>query len=124
MTSMHPLLRRLAEVAPGEFPVLSIYLDMRSYAFAETPPRRASLQMLAERLEAIERSFLPRGAALDSVRTDISRITAYLEGDFAPDVQGLAIFACAGAALFEAREASLPFDATVAIGAQPDLFQQ
>ncbi len=123
MTSMHPLLRRLAEVAPGEFPVLSIYLDMRSHAPDEIPPRHARLRMLAERLEAIEQSFLPRGAALDSVRTDISRVTEYLERDFAPDVQGLAIFACAGAALFEAREASLPFDAIVAIGAQPDLFQ-
>ncbi len=123
MTSMHTLLRRLADVAPGEFPVLSIYLDMRLHAPDETPPRHASLRVLAERLEAIERSFLPRGAALDSIRTDISRITAYLERDFAPDVQGLALFACAGAALFEVREASLAFDATVAIGAQPDLFQ-
>jgi peptide subunit release factor 1 (eRF1) len=123
MTSMHTMLRRLAEVAPGEFPVLSIYLDMRLYAPEETPPRHASLLVLAKRLEAIEQSFLPRGAALDSVRTDISRITEYLERDFAPDVQGLAIFACAGTALFEVCEAPLPFEPTVAIGAQPDLFQ-
>ena len=123
MANMQVLLRRLAELEPGELPVLSVYLDMRLHATGEDPTTRSGLVVLKDRLGEIEKTFLPRGAALDSFRADAARIGEYVARDFAPNAHGLAIFACAGRGLFEAIEASVAFDNQVAVGPRPDLFQ-
>ncbi len=123
MADLKRLLRRLAELEPGGLPVLSVYLDMRLQATGEDPTLRSGLVVLKDRLREIEKTFLPRGPELDSVRADAERIEGYLAHQFAPEVQGLAIFACAGRHLFEVFEASVAFDNQVAVGPAPDLFQ-
>jgi peptide chain release factor subunit 1 len=113
----------LAELGPGELPVLSVYLDMRPHAAGESPARRAGIVMLEDRLREIERTYLPRGAELDSIRADATRIDRYLEDEYDVASDGLALFACAGRELFETVEADVPFEHQVTVAPEPDLFQ-
>jgi peptide chain release factor subunit 1 len=108
---------------PTELPVLSVYLDMRPHATGENPAQRAGMVILEDRLREIERTYLPRGAELDSIRADAERINRYLEDEFDVAADGLALFACAGREVFEAVEAGVPFENHVTVGPQPDLFQ-
>lgn len=118
---MRDLLRRLAEQEPVDVPVLSIYLDMRPEG--DRPALRASQLMLMDRLREIEKTLLPRGPGLDSLRADVARIEAYLDHEFPVSAQGVAIFACAAQGLFETVEAGVPFEHQVSVGSTPDLFQ-
>ena len=63
---MNDLLRRLADIAPGDLPFLSIYLDVRPEAPGERPGRRAGFVVFEDRMREIRRTYLPRGANLDS----------------------------------------------------------
>lgn len=123
VANLQALLRRLAEMEPGDLPVLSIYLDMRPQTTGEDPVRREGLIILKDRLTEIEKTFLPRGPKLDSFREDAARIQDYLNREFPPEAQGLAVFACAGRQVFETVEASAAFDNQVTAGPTPDLFQ-
>lgn len=120
---MRDLLRRLAEVEPTELPVLSIYLDMRPQVSGEDPGRRMSLTILRDRLSKIEGTLGPRGEALDSFRADAERIQEFLDHEFDRSSQGLAIFACSGAGLWETVESGTPFEDEVGADAVPQLFQ-
>jgi hypothetical protein len=117
------LLRKLAERAPAEVLVLSVYLDMRPQATGERPALRASRLMLADRMREIEKTLLPRGPALDSFRADAALIERYLDHEFPVSAQGVAIFACSAEGLFETVETGMPFEHEVSISPVPDLFQ-
>src|SRR5689334_14750324 len=123
MRDVRRALRALAEIAPGELPVLSVYLDMRPHATGESPALRAGTLLLKKRLREIEKTFLPRGPELDSIRADAERIDRYLANEFDVAADGLAVFACAGRDLFEAVEVGAPFEDQVTVASQPDLFQ-
>lgn len=71
------MLRRLAGVEAGELPVLSVYLDLRPQATGEDPGLRSGTVVPKDRLREIEKTFLPRGADLDSFRDDAERIRRY-----------------------------------------------
>lgn len=120
---MRDQLRRLAELEPGELPVLSVYLDLRPQATGENPAVRSGLIVLKDRLRQLEKTLLPRGPALDSFRSDAARIQRYIEEHLPTSAQGLAVFACAGRDVFEVVESAVAFDNEVAMGAVPDLFQ-
>src|SRR3712207_1018215 len=94
--SMHELLRRLAALEPTDVPVVSVYLDMRPEATGAAPGRRSGEIVLKDRLREIEKTFLPRGADLDSFQADAARIERYLAEEYTPATEGLALFACAG----------------------------
>jgi peptide chain release factor subunit 1 len=117
------LLRRLAEREPSDLPVLSIYLDMRPQATGQSPGRRASLTVLKDRFSEIERALGPRGDDLDSFRADQERIREFLDESFDRAADGLAIFACSGAGLWETVEAGIPFEDEIVAGPVPQLFQ-
>ncbi|HEY7127384.1 MAG TPA: Vms1/Ankzf1 family peptidyl-tRNA hydrolase [Ktedonobacterales bacterium] len=117
------LVRRLADLEPGDVPILSIYLDMRPQATGERPARRAGLVILKNRLREIEKTLLPRGPALDSFRADAARIERYLDEQMPTAAQGLAIFACHARNIFNVVEAGVPFENEVALTATPDLYQ-
>jgi hypothetical protein len=116
-------LRELAEVQRGELPVLSVYLDMRPHATGNSPAVRAGTVILKNRLREIEKTYLPRGAELDSIRADAERIERYLQVEYDVASDGLALFACAGRDMFEVVEAGTPFEDQVTVAQQPDLFQ-
>ena len=117
---MRELIRRLAGLGPGDAPVLSVYLDMRPHG--TEPALRPGLLLLKERLRAIEKTLWPRGVAYDSVRADAARIARYLD-DVPPDAQGVALFTCAAADLFETVTVGVPFENQVVAAPVPDLFQ-
>jgi peptide chain release factor subunit 1 len=116
------LLHSLAEVEAGDLPVLSVYLDLRPHATGGTPGQRSGTVVLKDRLRELERTFLPRGADLDSFRADAERIRRYVDETVPPAAHGLALFACDGRGLFEAVEAGVAFENTVSVGPVPDLF--
>ena len=141
-THMHDVLRTLAAFEPrpapaGEpgvtllgapssaryLPVLSVYLDWRPEAMGERPGLRAARVMLRARLREIERAFWPRGAAYEAVRADATRIERYLDEQAPPSADGLAIFACEPAGLFETLETGVPFETEVMALATPNLYQ-
>lgn len=117
------ILRRLSEVsAPEGTAVLSVLLDSRAEASGERPALRTSSIILKDRLNDIERSLLPRGPGLDSFRKDRERIeSAFAEAN--PAAEGLAIFACDAAGLFEVVEAGVPFENKVIYDEHPALYQ-
>jgi len=120
---MRDLLRRLAEVEPTDLPVLSVYLDMRPQATGESPGRRTSLTILRDRLSKIEGTLGPRGDGFESFHADAERIEAFLDHEFDRSSQGLAIFGCSGAGLWETVESGTPFEDEVGADAVPQLFQ-
>jgi peptide chain release factor subunit 1 len=120
---MRDLLRRLAEFEPTDLPVLSVYLDMRPQATGESPGRRTSLTILRDRLSEIEGTLGPRGDGFDSFQADAERIQAFLDDELDRSSQGLAIFACSGAGLWETVETGTPFEDEVGADAVPQLFQ-
>jgi peptide chain release factor subunit 1 len=120
---MDDVLRRLAEIDAGELPLLSIYLDVRPEATGERPALREGLIVLKDRLHEIRKTFLPRGASLDSFDQDAKRVNSFVETEMASSTAGLAIFACGGMGLFESIEAAAPFDNQVTVDRHADLFQ-
>jgi ribosomal protein L30E len=115
------LLRQLAQFDPGDALVLSVYLDMRPHG--DSPAIRPSLVMLTDRFRQIEKTLLPRGAALDNFRIDANRVQRFLDEHAGPWLQGVAIFACNSRQLFEVIETGVPFENQVALETVPDLFQ-
>src|SRR2546423_7616800 len=117
---MRELIRCLADLGPGDAPVLSVYLDMRPHG--TEPALRPGLLLLKERLRAIEKTLWPRGVAYDSVHADAVRSARYLD-DVPSDAQGVALFTCAAGDLFETVTVGVPFENQVVAAPVPDLFQ-
>lgn len=117
------LIKKLAEFAPSEMPVLSVYLDMRPQATGGTPGVRSGEIVLKDRLHEIEKTYLPRGADLDSFRSDREKIEEFVANKMSPATSGLVIFACSAANLWEVEEVGAELENEVAVGATPALFQ-
>lgn len=117
------LLRRLAEFDTGEAAgVLTLYLDMRPQQTGESPGQRDALIIMRDRLREIERT-LKRRDDIDDLHADVARVEAYLATEFPTETQGLAVFACHQAGLFETVESGRPFETQVAFGRRPQLYQ-
>lgn len=121
--TMRNVLRRLADLEPGDVPILSVYLDMRPQATGERPAVRSGLVVLKDRLREIEKTLLPRGPALDSFRADRARVERYLDEHLPAAAQGLALFTSSARSLFEAIETGAAFENQVTFAPLPDLFQ-
>lgn len=104
-------------------PVLSVYLDLETQAPGDGFGARASRTILHERLHQIAQTFRPRGVAFESVNADAERVERYLDTQFNPSTQGVAIFASAAHHLFTVYEAAVPFTTEVSARAVPSLFQ-
>jgi peptide chain release factor subunit 1 len=121
---MRPLLRRLAALAPSsDAPFLSIYLDVRPEATGERPALRSGEIILRDRLRDIRRTYLPRGAALDSFDADAARINAWVQDEMSSSAEGVAIFACDARGVWEVEEVGEPFENQVTAAEAPDLYQ-
>ncbi len=117
------LMRKLAEFPPTEMPVLSVYLDMRPQATGRNPAVRSGEIVLKDRLREIEKTYLPRGADLDSFRADRGRINDFIENKMSRATSGLVIFACAATGLWETIEVGAELENEVAVGPVPALYQ-
>jgi ribosomal protein L30E len=121
MQDVRDLLRKLANFDPDDALVLSVYLDMRPHG--DSPAIRPSLIALTDRFRQIEKTLLPRGAALDNFRLDANRVQRFLDEHAGPWLQGVAMFACNSHQLFKVIESGVPFENQVVLEPVPDLFQ-
>jgi peptide chain release factor subunit 1 len=116
-------MRRLAEIESTQAPVLSVYLDVRPEAHGERPAERVAFTALRERLRGIEGTIEPGSPALDSFRSDVARLGELADDDAFRSAEGLAVFACSDAGLWETFSANVPFETEVSAGPTADLFQ-
>jgi peptide subunit release factor 1 (eRF1) len=98
-------LDRLAAFEPGPFPVISLYLNLQPDQHGRDNFLPFLRKELAERL----RTYPANGPERDSLEKDAEKIRAYVEG-VDPAVNGLALFACSGADLFETAQLAAPVD--------------
>ena len=73
----HSLLHRLAQLTPGEPPILSIYLDL--HLEGERPEVHPDLVHLRSRLHAIEQTLWPRGPQFDDFQADVAQVEQFLQ---------------------------------------------
>src|SRR5207248_9239111 len=111
-------LDRLASFDPGPFPVISLYLNLQ-------PNERGRDQFdLFLRKEVADRvgTYPASGPERESLSRDVEKIRAYV-GTVDRSANGLALFACGGADLFEAVALAPPIDAhRLYISDQPHLY--
>ena len=110
-------LDRLAAFEPRPFPVVSLYLNLQ----ADARGRDSFAPFVRKELAARINTF---GAApeRESLERDAERIEAYLDG-LDRSTNGLALFACHGAELFEAFQLAAPIDAhRLSVSTQPHLY--
>ena len=115
-------LRRAAEVESAEAPVVTAYLDLRPEAHGERPGARAELIAIRDRLDELVEEHHPHTPARGSLDADRRRLDELL-GTVPPNVEGLAVFACSAAGLWEAVVAAEPFKTDAAAGPIADLYQ-
>lgn len=96
-------LDRIAAFEPGPFPVLSLYLNLQPDQNGRDHHEPFLRKKLAERL----RTFPATGPERESVEKDAEKIRAYVD-EVDKAANGLAIFACSGADLFDAIPLAAP----------------
>jgi peptide subunit release factor 1 (eRF1) len=112
-------LDRLARFEPVPYPVVSLYLN--------TQPNdrgRDQFQSFVRQEFKSRAQTYPQGSPdRDSLDKDMERIAAYLEGELQPSANGVAIFACDAAGLFETVQLTAPIEQHwLYIGDTPHLY--
>ena len=109
----------LASLEPSPFPFISLYLDLTPNEVGREDHHQFVRKVFAEHATA----FAEQTPERDSFDRDAERIRQYLEAQAERSWNGLAIFACAGADVFE----TVPLDVTFGnhmlfIGSVPHLY--
>jgi peptide chain release factor subunit 1 len=111
-------LDQLAAFEGGPYPVVSLYLNMRPDNHGRDSFEPFLRKELGERL----RAFHAEGPERESLGRDAEKIRAYVN-EVDPSVNGLAIFSCSGADLFDAIVLHSPIDQhRLFIAGQPHLY--
>jgi peptide chain release factor subunit 1 len=100
------LVDKLLGFDPVPAPVISLYLDAR----VNEQGKRQFMPFVRKQLNERAKSFDNNSVELESFQKDAERITTYLEEGINSTTNGLAIFACAVADLFEVGEFEAPFE--------------
>jgi peptide subunit release factor 1 (eRF1) len=109
----------LAALEPSPFPVISLYLSLTADQHGRETYDQFVRKVFNERGKALRQDTPERG----SFDKDTERIREYLNQERDPACQGLAIFACSGAELFEAITLETPFDDHwMFVGSVPHLY--
>ena len=98
-------LDRVAAFDAGPFPVVSLYLNLQP----DQQGRDRFDAFLRKELTERVRTYSASGPERESLDKDAARIEAYVD-DIPGSANGLALFACAGADLFEAFPLEAPID--------------
>jgi peptide subunit release factor 1 (eRF1) len=106
VTSIDEPLERLLAFEPTTFPVLSLYLDLR----ADDTGRDRFWQFVRRELSGRARTFASGSAEAQSFEKDRERIEKYLEESVQASANGLALFACFAADLWETVQLSAPVE--------------
>lgn len=111
-------LDRIAEFEAGPFPVLSLYLNLQPDQHGRDNFEPFLRKELAERI----RTYAASGPERESLEADATKIRKYV-GSVDSAVNGLAIFACSGADLFETVTLTAPIEEHLLyISEQPHLY--
>jgi peptide subunit release factor 1 (eRF1) len=101
------LLDRLLEFEPGSAPFISLYLDAR----ADQHGQRNLLPFVRKQLTERAKTYDNHSPERESFEEDFVRIVRYLENGIAPEINGVAIFACSAAKnYFEVGIFEAPFE--------------
>lgn len=112
-------LDRLAKFEPVPYPVVSLYLNTQPNERGRDQFQTFVRQEFKSRGQTYPQGS-PDRASLDK---DLERITSYLENDLQPSSNGVAIFACDAAGLFETVELTAPIEQHwLYIGDTPHLY--
>jgi peptide chain release factor subunit 1 len=118
-TPLRAQLDRLAAFEPTDLPVISLYLDMRP----DQQGKRRHEPFLRKTFSERQATFASGSPGRLSFDEDVQRINDFLAEDVERSVNGLAIFACHGASLFEAIQMNVPIDDYwLFIGSGPHLY--
>lgn len=116
--SLAETLDRLARVEPAPFPVISLYLNAQPDARGKDHYAPFVRKELRARLEGLE----PRSAERESFEKDVERIERYLADEIRPSANGIVIFACSAADLFEPLQLDAPIEHNrLTVGDRPHL---
>ena len=105
-TPLRAQLDRLAAFEPVDLPVISLYLDMQPNEHGRDQFRPFVRKVLGER----QRTYPSGTPARRSFDADLDRINTFLDENVEPSANGLAIFACQGANLFETMQMNAAID--------------
>src|SRR5688572_25652025 len=97
-TSIDEHLDRLLAFEPGTLPVVSLYLNTQ----AGDNGRADFSQFVRKETNAKLKTWSAGSPERKSFEADVERINSFLEDELKPSANGVAIFACSGAELFEA----------------------
>ncbi len=110
---------RLAAFKPSGFPVLSLYLNTEP----DQDGRDNFGPFVRKELKSRARTFAPGTSERESYDADAKKIQEYLDGELNASANGLAVFACAGADLFEAIQLDAPIgEHRLYVYSQPHLY--
>jgi peptide subunit release factor 1 (eRF1) len=116
---LEALLDRLAAVEPTGRPFLSLYVDTRPDNTGRDHWMPSVRKELAERAHAF-RERTPDRVAYDA---DAERIVRWLESEPRPSANGVAVFACEAAGVFEGVQLDSPIERTeLFVAATPHLY--
>lgn len=112
-------LDRLARFEPVPYPVVSLYLNTQP----NERGRDHHQAFVRQEFKARSRTYPAGSPESASLARDLEKITAYLENDLQPSANGVAIFACSTAGLFEAIQLTAPVEQHwLYIGDAPHLY--
>jgi peptide subunit release factor 1 (eRF1) len=104
ISTLDELLDRLAQFEPTGFPVISLYLNAEADQHGQTNFGPFVRKEMGEQVKTF-----PKGSAeRESFEKDAERISTFLEKEVAPQANGIALFACEAADLFEAAQLGAP----------------
>src|SRR5215203_4759048 len=112
-------LARLAAFEPSPYPVISLYLNTQP----DNRGRDHFQAFVRKELKARAQTYPPRSSEREMLERDMERIAAWLENSVEPSANGVAIFACDAAELFETVQIDAPLDDHwLYVGDQPHLY--
>lgn len=121
-TTVQPLSQRmetLAGLEPSPFPVISLYVSLAPNQNGREAYDQFVRKTFGDRAKALPVDSPER----ESFENDAERIRQYLDGEKKPAWQAIAIFASAGAGLFETIPLETPFDDHwLFVGSTPHLY--
>ena len=116
---VNELLDRLATFQPTGFPVISLYLN----AQADQHGRETYGAFVRKELSERAKRFEPGSAERESFDRDVERINTFLEEEARASANGIVLFACAAADLFEGAQLDAPIEENrLYIFEQPHLY--
>lgn len=106
LNSIEEPLERLLAYEPGPLPVISLYLNTQ----ADDRGRDQYQQFLKKELNGLVKTWSSGSEERKSLEADVERIQKWLDDELVPSANGVAVFACSGAELWEAVQLNAPIE--------------